>query len=114
LFGRRDHGAGGAREAALELDVSNHVARLRATIYFLWLIGFVVLIALIGFIPAITVFIVAYMRLGFGEPWPHALGYGAATVLACWIVFDRTLGVTWPHSLLGDLLPALRAATGFI
>jgi len=29
-----------------------------------------------------------------------------------WIAFDWALPVAWPQSLLGNLLPALRAATG--
>jgi len=43
-----------------------------------------------------------------------SLGYGAATTLVCWIVFDWALNVAWPQSLLGNLVPALRAATGLM
>ncbi len=37
------------------------------------------MVALIGFIPAIALFVFAYMRFGFGEPWLPSLGYAAAT-----------------------------------
>jgi putative tricarboxylic transport membrane protein len=113
LFGRRDP-AVGSSDAALELGVADGVARWRAASYFLWLIGFIALIWAIGFIPAIALFIIASMRFGYGEPWPQALGYAGATTIACWLVFHELLVVAWPHALLGDLLPALRAATGFI
>jgi TctA family transporter len=86
----------------------------RAGAYFLWLAALLVLIWLIGFIPAILVFIVAYMSLGFGEPLPRSLFYGVAVAVACWALFDRGMHVPWPASLLGDAAPALRAATGFI
>ena len=65
-------------------------------------------------IPAICLFIFAYMRWGFGEPWTGSLGYAAATTLVCWVVFDWALIVAWPRSLLGDMLPMLRTATGLI
>ena len=39
--------------------------------------------ALIGFIPAIALFVFAYMCFGFGEPWLPSLGYAAATTLLC-------------------------------
>jgi putative tricarboxylic transport membrane protein len=97
-----------------DLGVSDTVVRWRATAFFAWMAGFIALVALIGFIPAIAVFVFAYMSFGFGEPWLHSLGYAAATALVCWAVFQWGLQVAWPQSLLGDLLPGLRAATGLI
>ena len=38
-----------------------------------------------------------------------------ATALATgfmWVCFDQVFGVRWPQSVLGDVLPALRQATG--
>jgi TctA family transporter len=86
----------------------------RAGTYFLWLAGLMALVWLIGFIPAILVFIVAYMSFGFGEPLPRSLFYGVAVAVACWGLFDRGMHVPWPASVLGDAVPALRAATGFL
>ena len=100
--------------AAFDLGVSGKVMRWRATSYFLWLAGFIGLIALIGFVPAIAVFVFAYMCLGFGErPLPSA-GFALGTVLLCWALFDQALAVAWPHSLLGDAFPDLRARIGLI
>ena len=88
--------------------------RRQAVVYFAWLAGLMGLVALIGFIPAIAVFIFVYMHFGFREPaWAAAL-YAAATTLLCWFLFHRLLAVAWPQSLLGDFFPALRSATGFI
>jgi putative tricarboxylic transport membrane protein len=100
--------------ATLDLGVTPRVLRWRATSYFLWLAGFVGLIALIGFVPAIAVFVFAYMRFGFGEPTLSSLGFALATTLLCWALFDQALAVAWPHSLLGDEFPDLRARIGLI
>ena len=97
-----------------DLGVADDVVRRRATIFFVWIAGFIALVALIGFIPAIAVFVCAYMRFGFGERWAMALGFAAATTCLCYLVFHWALGVAWPPSLLGELLPGLRAATRLI
>jgi TctA family transporter len=97
-----------------DLGVTDDVVRRRAVFFFLWLAGFIALVALIGFIPAIAVFVFAYMSFGFGEAKLHALAYALATTLFCWVVFQWGLQVAWPQSLLGDMFPALREATGLI
>jgi len=94
-----------------DLGVADNVVRWRATIFFVWMAAFIALVAVIGFIPAIAVFVCAYMRFGFGEPWPTALTFAAATTLVCYVVFHWALAVAWPPSLLGELFPALRDAT---
>ncbi len=96
------------------MDIAPELAQRRASVYFTWLVVLMVLIALVGFIPAICLFIFAYMNWGFGEAWTSSLGYAAATTLVCWVVFNWALNVAWPHSLLGDMLPMLRTATGLI
>ena len=54
------------------------------------------------------------MKWGFKEPWIESLGFAAATTTLCWAVFDWALLVPWPQSMLGDLLPGLRSATGLL
>jgi putative tricarboxylic transport membrane protein len=112
MLGNADGGVNSG--AGLILDVPRDIARRRATSYFVWLVVLMVLVALVGFIPAITLFIFANMRWGFGESWMNSLGYATATTLVCWTVFDWALHVAWPHSALGDMLPTLRATTGLI
>jgi len=94
-----------------DLGVADDVVRRRATIFFVWMAAFIALVALIGFIAAIAVFVCAYMRFGFGERWPTALGFAAVTTLVCYVVFHWALAVAWPPSLLGELFPELRSAT---
>jgi hypothetical protein len=96
------------------LGIAPDLLRRRATLFFVWMALFIAAVALIGFIPAIAVFVSAYMAFGFGEPPLPSLGYAAATTLLCWVVFHWALRVAWPQSLLGDLFPELRAVTGLI
>ena len=105
---------GGVGTKPIELGVDPVTARLQAFVYFAWLAGFLLTIWLIGFIPAIAVFVFAYMCRGFGEPAWRSLFFAAATALLAWGLFDRLLAVAWPASVLGDLLPQLRAVVGFI
>jgi putative tricarboxylic transport membrane protein len=121
LFGREDAASaqagleGGVHApVAATTDDSPAVIRWRATSYFLWLAGFIGLIALIGFVPAIALFVFAYMRFGFGERWLSSAGFALATAVLCWALFDRALAVAWPHSLLGDAFPDMRATIGLI
>jgi TctA family transporter len=120
LFGPEDkvapHEDPGIKAGAHVPDfrVSDDVVRRRAAVFFVWMAGFIALVFLIGFIPAIALFVFAYMRFGFGEPWPTALGFSVATTLVCYVLFHWALAVAWPRSLLGDLFPALRAATRLI
>jgi hypothetical protein len=105
---------GGVAVKHVDLGIDPQTARIQSTVYFAWLLAFLATIWLIGFLPAIAIFIFAYMHLGFREPFAHSAGYAAATVLLCWGLFDRILSVAWPASLLGDLFPALRSAVGVI
>ncbi len=105
---------GGYATGGIESGLSPQVIRWRATSFFGWIAALFGLVFLIGFIPAIGIFVFAYMRWGFKEPWLEALGYAAATTVLCWAVFDWALLVPWPPSVLGDLFPDLREATGLI
>jgi hypothetical protein len=96
------------------IGVTDDVARRRSTIFFVWMAAFIGLVAVIGFIPAIALFVFAYMRFGFGEPGWSSLGFAAATTLVCTIVFNWALQIAWPPSVLGDLFPALRAYTHLV
>src|SRR5215831_11614399 len=94
--------------------MSGVAIRRQAAIYFAWMAGLMGLVAVVGFIPAIAIFIFAYMHWGFKEPPANAALYAVATALLCWGLFHKLLAVAWPQSLMGDFFPAWRAALGFI
>jgi putative tricarboxylic transport membrane protein len=110
--GSADGGVGLPTEPMVQLP--REIVYRRVLAYFAWLVALILLIAVIGFIPAIALFIVAYMRWGFEEPWTNSFGYAAATTCVCWVVFEWALRVAWPPSFIGNLVPALRASTGLI
>ena len=105
-------GHGPPAPAALELPVP--VMLQRAAEFFLWLGVLVGLASLIGFVPAIGVFVFVYMGFGFREPLVRAAIFGAAMTIFCYAVFDRGLSVPWPQSVLGDIIPSLRDFTGLL
>lgn len=88
--------------------------RRRALRYFGWLTGCLIVGAGIGLLPALFFFILLMMRFEFGERWGWASGTAAVAIVAIWLLFDRTFAVPWPQSLLGDLFPLLRDATGLV
>lgn len=120
LFGKQQTVAargnvdGGVKVQHVDIGVTPELARRQSVVYFSWLAVFMLTIWLVGFLPAIAIFILAYMWLGFGEPLLQSAAFAAATVLLCWGLFDRLLAVSWPASLLGDYVPALRSMLGFI
>ena len=101
-----------AQAAGLVIDRA--VILRRAASYFLWLAGLLLLVWLIGFLPAIFVFVLAYMALGFDQPFRRSLIAAVLVSVGCWALFDQALNSIWPPSMLGDFVPALRQATGFL
>src|ERR1700729_3838893 len=71
LFGKQqvtlagvDGGVATGAHAGTDFGMPDSAVRRGAVIYFLWLAGLMALVALIGFIPAIFVFILVYMHFG--------------------------------------------------
>jgi len=102
--------------ATLHMDIAtddDHLPRRvvagRALCFGLWLVGFMVSMALIGIIPTIPLFIVGYMRLEARERWSLVLPMAAIMTFFVYFVFDRTLTINWPQTWLGQTFPAMRA-----
>ena len=117
IFGADQAGAppGGAHAGPAEASaLPSNVVLARAGEFFGWLIGFVVIASLIGFVPAIGVFVFVFMGLGFKEPLLRAAVFGVAMTAFCYAVFDRGLSVPWPQAVLGDFVPQLRDWTSLL
>ncbi len=118
----RKSSAGGAGEGietnvrkSLHLDltvddkgVEPLVVARRAGAVLAWLLGFMGVTALIGMLPTIALFVVAYMRIEGRERWTLALACAGTLTAASWVTFDQLLSLPWPTSVLGDLFPELR------
>ncbi len=96
----------------MDLTVNDGVdaalVRRRALIYLSWILGFFGSVWLIGMLPSVFVFVIAYMRLEGKEPWKLTLTCAVGLTLFSTIVFDQLLSLPWPMSFVGDLFPAMR------
>jgi TctA family transporter len=108
----------GARKAAPTEEgkpvQSSAVIGRRAIVFFSCLGGFVASVTLIGLIPTAALFVFASMAFGFRESKRKAAFCAALVSLFFWGVFGHVLAVPWPAAVLGDRVPALRAATGLM
>lgn len=80
----------------------------RAALFFGWMLGFMAAMAVIGLIPTVPLFVIAYMRLENREPWRLVLPQAVGLTVFIYVVFDRLLAVPWPATLLGWLVPVLK------
>ena len=106
----------GAKTQKIHMDIVSKTAHLpgkivltRGFVFFGWMAGFMVVMALIGLIPAVPVFIIAYMRIEGREPLKIVIPMAAAVVALIYVVFDQLLAIPWPPTLAGTLFPALKA-----
>jgi TctA family transporter len=112
---RRTQEADGARQK-IHMDIASHVAHLttrtklwRGGLFFGWIASFLAAMAVIGLIPTVPVFIIAFMRVEGRERWPVTLGMAAVMTLFIYGLFDQLLAIPWPPSYLGTLVPALKS-----
>jgi hypothetical protein len=80
----------------------------RAILFFSYLIGFMGVMAVIGLIPTVAVFVVFFMRLEAKERWSLVIPYATALILFIWVAFDYFMSVPWPPTLIGHWFPALK------
>jgi hypothetical protein len=81
---------------------------LRGFLFFGWMVAFLGSMAVIGLIPTVPLFIIAYMRLEGPEKWRHAAIMAAVMTTLIYIVFDQLLTIPWPPTYLGQWFPALK------
>jgi hypothetical protein len=111
---------GGRAEAQvgekIHMDLSSDTDHLptrtiitRALRFFGYLTGFMAVMAVIGLIPTVAIFVVVFMRLEGPERWSLTLIYAAVLVLGIYVAFHLFMAVPWPPALLGTWFPALKA-----
>ena len=81
--------------------------RRRALTFLGWLIGFILVTAVIGMLPAIFLFVIAYMKREADEPTGLTIGCAVGLTVFCYVVFDYLLALPWPRPLLGIWFPVL-------
>lgn len=80
---------------------------IRAGMFLGYLVLFMGLMATIGLLPTIPLFILIYMRLEGRESWKIVAGYVVVLTLLIYVIFDRLLTIPWPPTLIGQWFPAL-------
>jgi TctA family transporter len=105
-----------AVEGKIHMDLTSDTAGLptgtiaaRGARFFGYLVAFMLVMSVIGLIPTAAIFVVVFMRLEGPERWPLVVTYAVALVMFIYVVFDRFMAVPWPPTLLGSLVPALKA-----
>ena len=123
IFSKRGrNGADGKPELAavasskIHMDVTSktehlppEIILLRGFMFFGWLVAFLCSMAMIGLLPTVPIFVVAYMRLEGPEKWRHAFIMAAVMTILIYVVFDQLLSIPWPPTLLGAWMPWLKA-----
>jgi hypothetical protein len=82
---------------------------VRAAWFFGYLIGFMAVMAVIGLIPTVAVFVVFFMRYEARERWSLVVPYAVVLVIFIWFAFDYFMAVPWPPTLIGQWFPSLKA-----
>src|SRR5215467_6772927 len=100
----------------IHMDLTSDTAHLpvreivmRAGLFFGYLIGFMAVMAAIGLIPTVGVFVVFFMRYEAKERWSLVIPYAVVLVLFIWLAFDYFMAVPWPPTLIGQWFPMLKA-----
>jgi len=115
VVGAPDDGDDRARSQKIHMDIASKTAHLpgsiilsRGFMFFGWMAGFMLVMWIIGLIPAVPIFILAYMRFEGEEKWRIAVPMAASVVVLIYVVFDQLLAIPWPPTLLGTFFPALK------
>jgi putative tricarboxylic transport membrane protein len=97
-------GRGGELEGEPEIDLPKEIVRRRTAGILGWIIGFFLLIWLIGFSYAVPITTFFYLKLSGKEKWPITIVFTAATWGFFYGVFDYALRIPFPEGLLISLI----------
>jgi hypothetical protein len=81
---------------------------IRGAVFFGWMVAFLGSMAVIGLIPTVPLFIIAYMRFEGAERWRYVFPMVAVMTLLIYVVFDQLLTIPWPPTLAGEWFPELK------
>lgn len=99
-FGGEGARTGHAVDFELTTQIDARLARKRTVEIFLWVVGFFLLILLLGFPIAVPLFVFLYLKLAGGESWTLAI----ILTLFSWLfiegLFDRLLHIPMPQGWL--------------
>jgi hypothetical protein len=99
---RRGNGgaSNGAMDVGLSRDVPLAVATRRTLVMTAWMLGFLLVIVLVGFPRAVPLFAFAYLRGQAREGWAVSLAMPALLWVGFWLLFVRLLHLPFADGLL--------------
>ena len=89
-------------------DLPGAEVRNRVLNYFGWLFAFFGAAAVVGLLPAMFLFMLAYIRFEGKESWRLTLMVSGGVWAMSYLLFHKLLVIPWPQSVVGDLFPVLR------
>jgi TctA family transporter len=103
----------GSQKIHMDIGASTHhlpgmTVLVRGLMFFGWMVAFMGSMRVIGFIPTVPIFVIAYMRLEGPEQWRHAITMAVVMTLLVYGVFDQLLTIPWPQTLLGEYFPSFK------
>jgi hypothetical protein len=105
----------GQPEQKMHMDLTSDTAHLptsliiqRAARFFGYLLVFMGVMAFIGLIPTVCVFVVFFMRYENKERWTLILPYAIILVVSITFVFEHIMHIPWPPTFFGAWFPALK------
>ena len=105
----------GTADPKMHMDLISDTAHLptkviiqRAVRFFGYLIGFMGVMAIIGLIPTVAVFVVIFMRYENQERWSLIIPYTVVLLVSISFVFDYVMSIPWPPTYIGAWFPALK------
>jgi TctA family transporter len=102
-------------EQKIHMDLASDTEHLpvsliikRAARFFGYLVAFMGVMAVIGLVPTVALFVVIFMRYENKEPWKLVITYAIVLVFAISFVFDNVMSIPWPPTLIAQWFPALK------
>jgi TctA family transporter len=102
-------------EQKIHMDLASDTEHLpveliikRAVRFFGYLIAFMAVMAVIGLVPTVALFVVIFMRYENKEPWKLVIIYAMVLVFSISFVFDNVMSIPWPPTLIAQWFPALK------
>jgi hypothetical protein len=107
--------AGAIADQKIHMDLTSETGHLptdiiikRAARFFGYLIAFMGVMAVIGLIPTIAIFVVFFMRYENQERWSLIMPYTVTLLVAVSFVFDYVMAIPWPPTYVGGWFPELK------
>jgi hypothetical protein len=87
-----------------DADTAFRKSSKQAAILVSWLVGFVVLIWLIGILPTVPIYVFSYMKVQGKYSWLKSVVYAVIALAFMIILFDLIFQVAWPQGMIWQWL----------